>query len=344
MAALVYTGDGRLEVQRRPVPRPGVGEVRVTVARCGICGTDLHLVLERYARPGSVLGHEWWGRIAEVGAGVQGWAIGDRVVAAPGPACGSCRACRDGRPSVCRRRGATDYLAGQGAFTEHVVVDAARLRRVPDGVDDRAAALTEPLAVALHALTLARPEPGDRALVTGAGPLGLLVVAALRASGVADVTVSEPAPLRRAQAERVGASRVVSPEELPAPPTGEPVAEPFDLAFECSGRADAATAALDQLDRAGRLVLLGTGGTPPTFNHNRMIVLELAVAGAYNYDADGFDDALTLLASGDLPVEWLLDPDDVGLDGVADAIGASAEGLRRGKVLVDPSRVPPEST
>jgi len=224
------------------------------------------------------------------------------------------------------------------------VVDAARLRPVPDEVDDRAAALTEPLAVALHALTLAGPERGDRALVTGAGPLGLLVVAALRARGVDDVTVSEPAPLRRAQAERVGAARVLTPGDLPAPPAGEPVAEPFDIAFECSGRAEGATAALDQLDRAGRLILLGTGGTPPPFNHNRLIALELVVAGAYNYDADGFDDALTLLASGALPVDELLDPDDVGLDGVADAIEGSAEGRRRGKVLVDPSLAPREST
>ncbi len=337
MAAAVYTGGGSMAVQRRPIPRPGADQVRIEVARCGICGTDLHLVLEHYARPGSVLGHEWCGRIAELGDGVEGWAVGDRVVAGPRHGCGACRACRTGRPAVCRQRGAAEYFSPDGAFAEYVLVDATRLIAVPDEVDDRAAALTEPLAVVLHALTLAAPQPGDRVLVTGAGPLGLLVVAALRARGIEHITVSEPAPLRRTQAERVGASRTLEPVELPEPPMGEPVADAYDIAFECSGRADAATAALGQLDRAGILVVLGTGSEAPRFNHNRMIVLELTAIGSYNYDDGGFRDALALLASGALPIGDLLDPDDVALDGVFDAIVGSADGRRRGKVLVDPS-------
>ena len=337
MQALVCAGGGELEVQTLAAPEPGPGEVRIAVARCGICGTDLHMVLEGYARPGSVLGHEWSGRIDELADDVRGWAIGDRVVAGPAPACGECRSCRRGRPAVCRRRGATDYLSFRGAFAEYVVAEAAHLRRIPDEVSDRAAALTEPLAVVLHALSLAEVEIDDRVLVCGAGPLGLLVIAALRARGVADITVSEPAPLRRDQAGRLGARRLIEPADLPAAPMGEPGADPFDIAFECSGRADAASTALDQLDRAGTLVLLGTGGAPPRFNHNRMIVLELTVVGSFNYDHDGFDDALDLLASGVLPIDDLVDPVEVGLPAVAAAIRESADGLRRGKVLVDPS-------
>jgi (R,R)-butanediol dehydrogenase/meso-butanediol dehydrogenase/diacetyl reductase len=337
MTAAVYTGHGAMAVEHRPIPEPAAGQVRIEVARCGICGTDLHLVLEHYARPGSVLGHEWCGRIAELGDGIDGWAVGDRVVAGPRDGCGECRACRTGRPAVCRQRGPSEYFSPDGAFAEYVLVDASRLVAVPDVVDDRAAALTEPLAVVLHALTLAAPLPADRVLVTGAGPLGLLVVAALRARGVENVTVSEPAPLRRIQAEKVGARRTLEPVDLPEPPMGEPVADAYDIAFECSGRADAATAALDQLDRAGILVALGTGSEAPRFNHNRMIVLELTAIGSYNYDDRGFDDALALLASGLLPVDDLLDPDDVALDGVFDAIVGSAAGRRRGKVLVDPS-------
>jgi threonine dehydrogenase-like Zn-dependent dehydrogenase len=337
MQALVYTGAGELEVQVVAAPDPGPGEARIEIARCGICGTDLHLVLENYARPGSVLGHEWSGRIAALASDVDGWSLGDRVVAAPPPACGECRSCRRGRPAVCRRRGATDYLSFRGAFAEYVIADSSLLRRIPDKVDDRAAALTEPLAVALHALSLAAPEPDDRVLVTGAGPLGLLAIAALRARGVSDITVSEPASLRRDQAEKVGARRLIEPSDLADPPMGEPVTTPFDIAFECSGRADAAAAALDQLDRAGTLVLLGTGSTEPRFNHNRMIVLELVVLGSYNYDADGFDDALSMLSSDILPIDELVDPVEVGLLGVASAIRESADGKRRGKVLVDPS-------
>jgi 2-desacetyl-2-hydroxyethyl bacteriochlorophyllide A dehydrogenase len=336
MAAAVYTGDGAMTVEHRPIPEPGPDQVRIEVARCGICGTDLHLVLERYARPGSVLGHEWCGRIAALGTAVEGWAVGDRVVAGPKDGCGACRACRAGRPAVCRQRGPSEYFSLNGAFAEFVVVEASRLIAVPYEVDDRAAALTEPLAVVLHALTLAAPHPPDRVLVTGAGPLGLLVIAALRARGIEHITVSEPAPLRRSQAEKVGARRTLEPSDLPEPPMGEPVDDAYDIVFECSGRADAATAALDQLDRAGILVSLGTGSEAPRFNHNRMIVLELTVIGSYNYDDGGFHDALALLASGALPIDDLLDPDDVALDGVFDAIVGSAEGHRRGKVLVDP--------
>lgn len=344
MDALVYTGAGQMAVERLLRPVPGNGEVLVEVARCGICGTDVHLVLEQYARPGSVLGHEWVGRIAALGAGVDRWRKGDRVTAGPAPGCGNCRACSAGRPSVCRHRGPTDYLSFRGAFAEYVIADAGQLVRIPDAVDDRSAALTEPLAVALHAVTLGAPGPEDRVLVTGAGPLGLLVVAALATRGVTRVAVSEPSPLRREQAGRVGATTLMEPGDLPEPPMGEPVERPYDVVFECSGSAAAAETALDQLDRAGTLVLLGTGSERPRLNHNRMIVLELTVIGAYNYDASGFEAALELLASERFPGGELVEPHDVALDGVLGAIEACAEGRSRGKVLVDPSAPPKEDS
>src|SRR3954470_18419289 len=108
MAAAVYTGDGCIEVQHLRIPDLAAGEVLIEVSHCGICGTDLHLVLERYARPDSVLGHEWAGTIAAVGSAVHGWEIGARVVQNPTPGCGECRACRRGRSSVCVRREAPD--------------------------------------------------------------------------------------------------------------------------------------------------------------------------------------------------------------------------------------------
>ena len=144
----------------------------VEIAHCGICGTDLHLVLEQIARPGTVLGHEWAGTIAAVGDDVEGWSIGDRVVCGPRPGCGECRACRAGRPSVCLDRPLTDHLDFRGAFARYVVAPAAQLLRVPESLSIRDAALTEPTAVALHAVTLSGATPDDRVLVTGAGPVG----------------------------------------------------------------------------------------------------------------------------------------------------------------------------
>jgi 2-desacetyl-2-hydroxyethyl bacteriochlorophyllide A dehydrogenase len=336
MPAAVYVGEGVLAVEEHPVPALGRDEVLIEVSHCGICGTDLHLVLEGFARPGSVLGHEWAGTVVATGEAVKGWEIGARVVANPDPGCGECRACRRGRPSVCLRREPPDYLAFRGAFCRFVTVPARRLLRVPDTLSTRAAALTEPTAIAIHTVNLAGVAPGDRVLVTGGGPVGLLTTAVLRTRGVDDVTVSEPAPARRDRARAVGAARTVEPGELPRAPMGRVVDEPYTFAFECSGRASAAEAAIDQLDVAGTLVFVGTGSEMPRLNHNRMIVLELTAIGAYNYDAEGFAPALDLLASGALPLDLLIEADDVPLDGVRAAMDRLAAGELPGKVLVRP--------
>ncbi len=336
MPAAVYLGDGAVEVRRLPVPALAPGDVLVEVSHCGICGTDLHLVLEQYARPDSVLGHEWSGTVVATGGAAGKWAPGARVVANPTPGCGECRACRHGRPSVCLRREPPDHLDFRGAFCRYVVVPAARLLRIPDSLPSRAAALTEPTAIAVHTVNLAGVTPTDRVLVTGAGPVGLLTIAVLRTRGVRDITVSEPSAVRRERALEVGAARAVEPDVLGRAPMGRPVDRPYDLAFECSGHARAAEAALDQLDYAGTLVFVGTGHEPPRINHNRMIVLELTTIGAYNYDQDGFAPALELLASGALPLDLLIEPDDVPLDGVLAVMHRLAAGELPGKVMVVP--------
>lgn len=339
MPAAVYTSPGELTVRDVPVPEPGPHEALVEVSHCGICGTDLHLVLEGYARPGSILGHEWSGTLAALGARVEGWDVGARVVLDPTPGCGRCRACRRGRPSVCLQRTPVDLLEFHGAFTRYVVVPAARLVRIPEPLSTRAAALAEPTAIALHCVTLSEVEPGDPVLITGAGPVGLLTTAVLVSRGITDVTVSEPSALRRERARALGATRVVSPDELAPAPMGRPVDHPFTVAFECSGHAAAAQAALEQLDYAGRLLFVGTGREHPRIDHNRMIVLELTALGAYNYDAGGFGPALALLASGSLPLDLLIEPVDVGLGAVADTMRRLAAGELPGKVMVRPQLV-----
>ena len=337
MAAAVYVGDGNVEVQRIPVPDLHDGEALIEISHCGICGTDLHLVLERYARPGSVLGHEWAGTIAALGAGAGNWEPGDRVVLDPTPGCGACRACRRGRSSVCLRREPPDLLDfTRGAFCRYKVAPASRLLRVPDALSTRAAALSEPTAIALHTVNLAGVTADDRVLVTGGGPVGLLTLAVLRARGVEDVVVSEPAAARRERARAVGARAVVAPDELPRAAMGRTVDEPFTVVFECSGNAAAAESGLDQLDYAGTFVFVGTGHTPPRVNHNRVIVLEQTLIGAYNYDASGFGPALELLASGALPLDLLIEPVDVPLDQVLTTMHRLAAGELPGKVMVVP--------
>ncbi len=337
MRAAVYRERGVLTVEERPVPAIGDGEVLVRVSHCGVCGTDLHLVLDGWGRADSIGGHEYSGTVEAVGASVAEWKVGDRVVGSAEAGCGDCEYCATHRPSLCLERGPAGVAEFQGAFAEYRRVSAGDLHRIPDGVGMREAALTEPLAVALHGITLSRIRPGQRALVTGAGPIGLLTLAALRAVGVRDVLVSEPSPVRRALAERIGASQAVAPDGLDRPPMPFTLVDDArDVAFECSGRPDAFRAALCQLRKAGRLVVLGTGMEPPRLDTNRVLLNELVVTGAYEYDENGFDDALELLASGDLPTDLLIEATDVGLDDLLGAMQGLAAGRIGGKVLVAP--------
>ncbi len=170
-----------------------------------------------------MLGHEWAGTIAAVGSAVTHWAVGERVVLDPTPGCGRCRACLRGRPSVCLQREPPDLLDfSRGAFCRYKAVAAARLLRIPESLSTRAAALTEPTAIALHSVNLADVTPDDRVLVTGGGPVGLLTTAVLRSRGVRDIVVSEPAVGRRERALAVGATTVGRARRVVAGADGPP--------------------------------------------------------------------------------------------------------------------------
>ena len=339
MAAAVLRGRGRLAVEDVPVPAMGDEDVLVAVDLCGVCGSDIHMVLDGWGERGSWQGHEWVGRVVAVGGAVSRWTVGDTVVGGPTVRCGTCAACRAGRPSLCEARDAPGAGPERGAFATHKVTRAVDLLPLPAGLDPRAATLAEPLAVALHAITRSGVRPGQSALVLGAGPIGALSIAALRAAGVDDVTCAEPGEGRRALALAVGATAVRHPDELEVPSIAEPariVAGAVDVVLECSGRAAAMEAGLAQLVRGGMLVMVGAGMEPPRFDPNRILLNELVITGAFTYDADGFDRALALLAGGTLPVDALLEPGTVALDGLLDAMRALAEGRLAGKVLVRP--------
>jgi threonine dehydrogenase-like Zn-dependent dehydrogenase len=337
MRAAVYHGQNELVVEEVPLPELGPREVLLSVSHCGICGSDLHFVLEGWGRPGSIEGHEWSGTVVGVGAGVTRWAVGDELIGGPTPRCGECEYCRAGRPALCTARNTPGMSVHRdGAFAQYVRAHEDGLLRIPDGVGLREAALAEPLAVALHGLTRGGVRAGQRVLVTGAGPIGALSIAAARARGVTDIVVSEPHPSRRALAERLGAV-AVEPEALSTPSfPGDVAAEPFDVALECSGNRAAMEAGLGQLKRGGTLVLVGAGIHAPRFDPNRILLNELVITGSFVYDADGFDRALELLARPDFPTGALLEADDVGLDDLFGAIEGLASGDLPAKVLVVP--------
>ncbi len=341
MPAAVYRGRGVVEVEERPVPAPGEGQVLVEVGHCGICGSDIHLVVEGWGKPSTVAGHEFSGVISALGPGVSGWEVGEVVVGGPSPRCGRCRRCLEGKPSQCEGRNTSVADHFDGAFARYVLVDTRALRRVPTGLSPRVAALAEPLAVALHGITRARLEPGENVMVFGAGPIGALSLALLAQLGDHRVTVVEPKDRRRALAERAGAHDVVHPDELERFERWEPeklASRAVDVVLECSGKGAAIEAGLGQLKRGGRLVLVGAGMDSPVLDPNRVLLNELEVLGSFVYDADGFDRALDLLASGALPTDVLVEADDVVLDDLPEALLGLASGSIAGKVMVVPRR------
>lgn len=339
MAAAVYRAPHDLRVEQVPVPDVGPDDLLVEVAWCGVCGSDLHTIIEGWGRPGSIGGHEWSGTVIDAGARVEGWSPGDVVVGGAAVACGTCAMCEAGRPGLCLVRPTPGVDEYAGAFAAYKIVSAAEAIRVPDGLDLRTAALAEPLAVALHAFSQGQVQRHHRVLVTGAGPIGALVIAALGARGIGHVVVSEPSDTRRALARRLGAVDVVAPGELEVPTKFEPMrlrTDPFDVAFECSGKGVAMEAALAQLGKLGRLVLVGAGIDTPQFDPNRILLNELVITGAFEYDAGGFDEALSLLSSGAFPVAELVEPDDVALADLLETCERLFRGEIAGKVMVNP--------
>ena len=339
MPVAVYKGRGNVAVEEVTVPEPGPGQVLVQVVNCGICGSDLHMMIEGWGQPGFVGGHETSGVVARVGKAVSGWTAGDRVVVGPSPRCGECRRCKEQKPSQCERRSEMGTGGHMGAFAGFTVENASSLIAIPDGMSDRAAALAEPLAVALHGITRSGIQTGDTAMVFGAGPIGALTIAALKARGITQVAVVEPGATRRRLAGQLGASEVLEPSDLELFKPWEPdkiAARAVDVVLECSGKKAAMEAGLSQLKRGGRLVLVGAGMEPPSFDPNRLLLNELEVCGSFVYDADGFEQALSLLASDGFPVDILIEPAEVPLDGLFQAMNGLADGTIAGKVMVVP--------
>ncbi len=342
MPAAVFQGIRDVTVQDLPTPAVGPRDVLLEVSHCGICGSDLHFVVHwpGAGKPGSVEGHEFSGTVVAVGSDVTEWKVGDRVVGGPTPRCGRCEYCLAHRPSLCVERGRVGAEdAWMGAFARYKKMSADQVLRVPENLEMRHAALVEPLAVALHGITRSGgADPAKRYLVTGGGPIGFLTVAALRALGVDDIVVSEPHSRRRELCERLGA-RTITPDSLETPAMPHDlVAEPFDVVLECSGHKEAIEAGLGQLKRAGILVLVGAGISKPRFDSNRILLNELVITGSFVYDHDGFPRALEMLASGKLPLDLLVEPEEVGLDGLVDACVALNDGELAAKVMVVPSR------
>jgi L-iditol 2-dehydrogenase len=333
MRAAVWRERGVIELAEVPEPtRRDDHDVVVGITYAGICGSDLHIVDGRLraGRPPRVIGHEMVGRVLEVGAAVRNLGVGDRVVGNFLGYCGACYYCQNGQEHFCRRP-----MYSAQTFAERAVYRDQQLLRVPDDLDDRAAALAEPLSVCVHAIDRAALRAGERALVLGAGPIGLLITNMARLAGAAVVAVSEPSVVRRDLAVKVGADLALDPrdgafaETLKRATSGAA----FDCVFETSGVPAAVDGAIPLVARGGRLVIVAVHAED-TFLRVRpfdFYAKELTLTGSYT-SPYSFPRAVALLPRLDA---GSLVTDVMPLSGVA----AAFDRLRRAeaaKILLEP--------
>jgi L-iditol 2-dehydrogenase len=294
-------GPGNVGLAEREERRPGAGEVAVEVVGAGVCGTDLHIVDDEFRSfPPVTMGHEVGGRVAAVGEGVDETWLGARVVCETYySTCGSCEWCLDGRPNLCPERRSIGSGV-DGAFARRVIVPARNLHRIPDWLDEHAAALAEPLACVCHCLCdPAVVSPGDAVLATGPGPVGLLAAQVARALG-GEVLVTGLArdTARLAAARGLGFETATAEDGL-----GE--AE-FHVVIECSGSAGGATACLEHARRGGRYVQVGVFGNPVTVPLDEIFRKELTVTSGFASTPRSWRRALGLIERRSVQLEPLV--------------------------------------
>jgi len=275
-----------LELSDVPLPEIGINDVLIRVHKTGICGTDLHIEswdpwAARNIVPPLILGHEFVGEVAAMGSNVVDLQIGDLVSAEGHIVCGRCRHCRAGRRHLCAN--AIGLGVGRdGAFAEYIAVPAANVWHHWPGIDEDVAAIFDPFGNAVHT-ALAFPVLGEDVLVSGAGPIGLMATAVVRHAGARFVVVSEPNPLRRELAARMGATIVVDPgaRDLHDAQRELGMVEGFDVALEMSGSALALRTALANMAHGGRIALLGLPTQEVTLDVNEIIFKMLTLRGIY---------------------------------------------------------------
>ena len=311
MQALVkyQKGPGHVALQDMPEPKCAPNQVMLEVECCGICGTDLHVYHDTFKNyPPVILGHEFAGKVVDIGKEVKTVKLGDAfsVLGAVAVTCNECSYCRSGEFMFCKNRRGMGHGV-HGAFTKYATVRPDQLYAVPEGVSMQEAALVEPLAAAVHAVCdIARFKLGDIALVSGPGPIGLLVLKLLAAQGIHTIVAgTSEDDLRLKKALEYGAARVVviDQEDLAATVAEETKDLGVDIAFEVAGAEGSVRNCLDNLRPLGHYVQVGHFGRDLTVPWDHIAFRQLRINGSVGYTRETWTQTMQILGQGKVKVD-----------------------------------------
>ncbi|MFJ7951756.1 2,3-butanediol dehydrogenase [Lysinibacillus sp. NPDC096418] len=309
--------DIRVEEVEEPVISQG--KVKIKVQWTGICGSDLH---EYAAGPifipvdqphyvskdiaPIIMGHEFSGEVVEIGEGVTKVKVGDPVVVEPILACGECPACKKGKYNICIHLGFHGLSGGGGGFSEYTMVDEKMVHKMPEGLSFEQGALVEPAAVALHSVRLSKLKAGDKAAVFGTGPIGLLVIEALRAAGASEIYAVELSEERAAKAIELGATAVINPKDEDAVARLHELTNGgVDVAFEVTGVPVVLQQAIDSTTFEGETIIVSIWESSASIQPNNIVLSERTVKGIIAY-RDIFPAVMELMTQGYFPADKLV--------------------------------------
>jgi threonine 3-dehydrogenase len=279
-------GPGIWMVEDAPVPEVGVHDVMIRIRKTAICGTDVHIYnwdawSERTLRLPTIVGHEYYGVVEQVGAEVEAFRPGERVSGEGHITCGFCRNCRAGRRHLCRHTVGVG-VNRDGAFADHLVIPADNVYRIPDDLPDEIASILDPFGNATHT-ALSFDLVGEDVLITGAGPIGIMAAGVARHVGARHVVVTDVNDYRLALARKMGATRTVHvpQEDLRQVMSDLGMKEGFDVGLEMSGHGPAFRQMLEVMNHGGKIALLGIMPGPEAVDWNQVVFKGLTVKGIY---------------------------------------------------------------
>jgi 2-desacetyl-2-hydroxyethyl bacteriochlorophyllide A dehydrogenase len=297
--AVVY--PGRIAVEAADIPAPGPDEALVKTLVAGVCGSDLHAARGRHPfvalpyRPG----HEVVGIIEAAGAAVADRRLGQRVIVEPDLPCWTCKMCASGRENLCENLQFFGCGYGQGGMADYFTLPANRLHPVPDALDDHTAALIEPLSTPVHAVRLAGDVAGRAVAVLGAGTIGLLTLAVLRAHGAGKVVTTDPLPAKRDRAAALGADLTI---DATSPDVAGQVRKALggsaDLVFDCVAIQSSVDQAIAMADKGGTVVVVGVPARAVTIPLPTVQDHQIRIQGSATYLPEDYRESIDLLRRG----------------------------------------------